>query len=195
MPRNPETDERNTPLDPDESEGLIPTHIATQGALNEWEQANILDAEQWAFAHKRRDYLSMDFVFELHRRMFADTWKRAGKTRATQKNIGVGVSEIRSDLLDLLRDTEHWIEHRTYEVDEIAARFHHRLVQIHVFPNGNGRHARLIADVILSNLGRPRFSWGSADLYGKGDARDRYLAALKEADRSNLKPLLAFVRT
>ena len=190
-----EAHEGNTPIDADESEGLIPTHITTQGALNEWEQANILEAEQWAFARKRSDYLSMDFIFELHRQMFANTWTWAGKTRTTEKNIGVAVPEIRPALLELLRDTGYWIEHKTYEADEIAARFHHRLVQIHLFPNGNGRHARLMADVILSNLGRSRFSWGSADLYRKGDARDRYLAALKEADRSNLKPLFAFVRT
>ena len=192
---NLEAHESNTPIDGDESEGLIPTHITTQGALNEWEQANILEAEQWAFARKRSDWLSMDFIFELHRRMFADTWTWAGTTRTREKTIGVAVSAVRPDLLDLLRDTAHWIEHKTYEVDEIAARFHHRLVQIHVFSNGNGRHARLMTDVILSHLGRSRFSWGSADLYRKGDARDRYLAALKEADRSNLKPLFAFVRT
>lgn len=192
---NRETDEGNTLLDPDESDGLIPTHITTQGPLNEWEQANILEAEQWAFARKRSDYLSMDVVFELHRRMFANTWTWAGKTRTTERHIGVAVSEIRPNLLELLRDTQYWIEHNTYDVDEIATRFHHRLVHIHVFPNGNGRHARLMADVILSHLGRSRFSWGSADLYKKEDARERYLAALKEADRSNMKPLVAFVRT
>jgi len=192
---NPETDDGNTPLDEDESEGLIPTHITTQGALNEWEQANILEAEQWAFARKRSDYLSMEFIFELHERMFANTWKWAGESRKTGKNIGVAVSEIRPELLKLLRDAEYWIEHKTYDPDELAARFHHRLVHIHVFPNGNGRHARLMADVILFNHGRSRFSWGNADLYKKGDARDRYLAALREADRSNAKPLLDFVRT
>jgi Fic-DOC domain mobile mystery protein B len=192
---NLEASDGNTPINADESEGLIPTHVTTQGALNEWEQANILEAEQWAFARKRSDYLSMDFIIALHRRMFANTWTWAGNTRTTANNIGVAVSEIRPALLVLLRDTQYWIEHKTYDVDELAARFHHRLVQIHAFPNGNGRHARLMADVILSNLGRSRFSWGSADLYRKGDARDRYLAALKEADRSNMKPLFAFVRT
>jgi Fic-DOC domain mobile mystery protein B len=192
---NPDANASNTPLDEDESDGLIPTHITSQGPLNEWEQANILQAEQWAFTRKRSDYLSTDFIFELHRRMFAHTWKWAGKTRTTEKNIGVAPADIRPELLNLVRNTQHWIEHKTYEPDELAARFHHRLVQIHVFPNGNGRHARLLTDVILSNLGRPRFSWGSADLYKKGDARDRYLAALREADGSNVTPLLEFVRT
>ncbi len=185
----------NTPLDADETAGLLPTHITTQGALNEWEQANILEAEQWAFARKRRDVLSMSFVFELHRRMFGTTWTWAGQARTTEKNIGVAPSEIGPHILNLLRDTQYWLDHQTYDADEIAARFHHRLVQIHTFPNGNGRHGRLMADVLLFNLDRPHFSWGSADLYKKGDARERYLAALREADRSNVRPLMEFVRT
>lgn len=191
---NPEAEDANTPLD-DEREGLIPTHITTQGALNEWEQANILEAEHWAFARKRKDYLSMVVVFGLHRRMFANTWKWAGAVRTSQKNLGVEASEIRTELLNLLRDAQYWVEHKTYGLDELAARVHHRLVQIHAFPNGNGRHARLMADLILFNLDRPRFSWGGADLYRMGDARDRYIAALREADRSDMKPLLEFVRT
>jgi len=190
-----EPDSGNTLLAEDERDELIPTHITTQADLNEWEQANILEAEQWAFAHKRSAYLSMGFVFELHRRMFDGTWKWAGKARTTEKNIGVTPAEIRPNLLDLLRDVESWIQHETHSVDEIAARFHHRLVQIHAFPNGNGRHARLAADVALVSLGRPRFSWGSADLSAKGVARDTYIASLRDADRGNIKPLLAFVRT
>jgi len=190
-----DADDGNTLLDEDERDGLIPTHVTTQGALNEWEQANILEAEQWAFARKHSDYLSMAFLFELHRRMFGRTWTWAGKARVTAKNIGVPSGEIRPKLLDLLRDTQSWIDHKTYPADELAARFHHRLVQIHAFPNGNGRHARLMTDVLLVNLGQPRFSWGSADLYTRGAARDGYLAALREADRLNIKPLLAFVRT
>ena len=191
----PDAPPGNTPLDADEAAGLLPTHITTQGALNEWEQANILEAEQWAFARKRRDVLSMDFVFELHRRMFGNTWTWAGQARTTEKSIGVTPSEIRPNILDLLRDAQYWVDQKTYDADEIAARLHHRLVQTHAFPNGNGRHGRLMADVLLFNLGRPRFSWGSADLHRKGDARERYFSALREADRSNATPLLEFVRT
>jgi len=190
-----EPDSGNTLLAEDERDDLIPTHITTQADLNEWEQANILEAVQWAFAHRRSDYLSMAFLFELHRKMFDQTWKWAGKARTTAKNIGVDPAEIRPKLLDLLRDAESWVTHQTHAVDEIAARFHHRLVQIHPFPNGNGRHARLSADVLLVSLGRPRFSWGSDDLSAKGVARDAYISALRDADRGNIKPLLAFVRT
>jgi Fic-DOC domain mobile mystery protein B len=191
----PDSPDGDTSLDEDEREGLIPTHITTQGALNEWEQANIVEAERWAFARKRGNCLSIAFIFDLHRRMFGNTWRWAGTVRTSQKNIGVTASEIRPELLTLLRDAQYWVEHETFGLDELAARFHHRLVRIHVFPNGNGRHARLMADLILFNLGRPRFSWGSADLYGKGDARERYLAALRAADRADVKPLLEFVRT
>lgn len=190
-----EQPEGTTPLDPDEAEGLIPTHIGTQGALNEWEQANILAAEEWAFSRRRTDVLSMEFVLELHRRMFDNTWTWAGTIRGTEKNIGVSAAQVRPDLQNLLDDAKYWTAHNTYEPDQLAARFHHRLTRVHPFPNGNGRHARLMADVLLFNLGRPRFSWGGADLYRKGEARERYLAALREADRTNIEPLLAFVRT
>jgi len=183
-----------TPLDPDEADGLIPTHIGTRGALNAWEQANILTAEDWAFSRTRRDVLTMDFALGLHRRMFGHTWTWAGTIRRTEKSVGVLVPRILPDLRNLLDDTTYWIEHNNYQPDEIAARLHHRLTQIHPFPNGNGRHARLMADVVLFNLHRPRFSWGSADLHRKGEAREHYLAALREADRSNIAPLLEFVR-
>ncbi|MGH9894894.1 MAG: mobile mystery protein B [bacterium] len=190
-----EQPEGTTPLDPNEAEGLLPTHIVTQGSLNAWEQANILVAEKWAFANRRADILSMDFVLELHRQMFGNTWTWAGTIRRSEKNIGVAVEQIRPDLRNLLDDVKYWTEHKAYPTDEVAARWHHRLTQIHPFSNGNGRHARLMADVLLFNLDRPRFSWGSADLYGKGEARNRYLTALREADRSNIVPLLEFVRT
>ena len=186
--------EGTTPLDPDEAEGLIPTHLETQGALNAWEQANILRAEEWAFSRRRTDVLSEAFVLQLHRRMFSDTWTWAGTIRRTEKSIGVLVTQIRPDLRNLLDNAKYWMEHDTYKADELAVRFHHRLTQIHPFPNGNGRHARLMADVLLLTMGRPRFSWGSADLYRRGEARERYLTALREADRSHTSPLLALAR-
>lgn len=184
-----------TPLDPDEAEGLIPAHIGTHGALNEWEQANILTAEEWAFSRRRTEVLSMDFVLETHRRMFGDTWTWAGSIRRTNKNIGVSVDRIRPQLQNLLEDAKCWIAHKTYEPDELATRLHHRLTQVHPFLNGNGRHARLMADVLLFNLERPRFSWGSTDLYRKGEARERYIAALRDADNLNIAPLMLYVRT
>ena len=121
-----------TPLDPDEKEGLKPKHISTQG--------------------------------ELHKRMLGDTWAWAGTYR---------------------------------KLDELAIRFHHQLVLVHPFPNGNGRHSRLIADLLLQKMGRVPFSWGSgsySSLVSRTDLRTAYLTALRAADQGNIAPLLAFAR-
>ena len=127
--------------------------------------------------------------------MFGRVWRWAGRFRTTGKNIGVPAYRIRTDLQELINDCSCWIENGTYEPDEIAARFHHRLVQIHPYPNGNGRHARLAADVLLTRLGRPRFTWGSKNLVDSSETRTRYVHALRAADRHDYAPLLAFVRS
>jgi len=182
-------------LDPDETAGLIPTHIATQSDLNAWEQANIAQGESWAFRQLKRDILEEGFVRELHRRMFGDTWKWAGTFRRSNKNIGVDWPQIAVGVRLLLENCRHQIEHKVYPPEELAARFHHALVSIHAFPNGNGRHARLMADVLLVRLGGPRFSWGApaASLNGEGGLRKRYLDSLRAADRGDFKALLKFL--
>jgi Fic-DOC domain mobile mystery protein B len=184
-----------TPLDPDETQGLIPRHIRTQAELNQWEQANVLEGSAWALHSRERDILTERFVRKLHKRMLGETWKWAGSFRTTEKNIGVDPAQIAVKLRDLLEDARYWIEHQTYPVDEIAARFHHRLVVIHPFPNGNGRHARLMTDVLLKRNGAAAFSWGGANLETAGDARDRYLAALHTADVGDYQLLMALVRS
>lgn len=183
-----------TPLDPDEAEGLIPEHIHTHGELNEWEQENIVEGETWAFARRRKNILTPEFVDELHKRMFGRTWRWAGEHRTTEKNIGMDPARIAVELKKLCEDVAAQIEHRAYPLDEIAARFHHRLVSIHPYPNGNGRHARTMADLLLVGNGAPRFSWGAGDLVHEGEVRNRYIAALQAADRRNYEPLLQFVR-
>jgi Fic-DOC domain mobile mystery protein B len=183
-----------TPLSPDERNGLIPTYISLRRELNEAEQAGILIADQWAFERKR-DVLSEGFLRDLHRRMFGEVWKWAGAFRTTERNLGVEPWKIVSDLRLVLDDVRFWIEHQTYAPDEIAVRFHHRLVWIHPFPNGNGRLSRLAADLLAVQLGRERFTWGSANLTAAGSARQRYIDALHAADAHNLAPLLAFVRS
>ncbi len=136
-----------TPLDPDEDEGLIPPHITTRAELNAWEQANILRAQEWLSKRRStRPVIDMGFLRELHRRMFSDTWESAGKFQKTMKNIGVAPELVPERTQNLFDDVQYWLDHETYSVDEIAARFHHLLVAIHPFPNGNGRHARLMAD-------------------------------------------------
>ena len=189
-----EDDDASTPLTAEEREGLIPSYITLRRELNEAEQANILEAEQWAFARKR-DVLDERFLTDLHKRMFGRVWRWAGKFRHTERNVGVDPLRIATDLRLLLDDCRYWIEHGTYPPDEICARFHHRLVFIHPFPNGNGRHARLATDLLLVTLGQPRFSWGKTNLVNPGETRRAYVAALRAADGRDIGPLLEFVRS
>ncbi len=144
---------------------------------------------------RNRDPLSEKFVKDLHRQMLGDVWRWAGKFRTSERNIGIAHWEIPVALRQLLDDTRAWIEYETYPPDEIAVRFHHRLVQIHSFPNGNGRHARLMADLLVMRLGGERFSWGSANLQDACAVRQRYIAALQAADDHDIGPLLAFARS
>jgi Fic-DOC domain mobile mystery protein B len=187
-------DDAATPLTPEEMRDLIPAHIAYRRELNEAEQENITRAQAWAL-NRRRDLLSEKFIKELHRRMLGDVWRWAGKFRTSERNLGIAFYEIPIALRQLLDDTKAWIEHKTYPPDEIAVRFHHRLVQIHAFPNGNGRHARLIADLLVMRLGGERFSWGRESLRDPGAVRQRYIATLQSADNHDIGPLLAFARS
>jgi len=170
-----------TPLDPDEADALLPAHIHTRGELNLWEQANILEGARWA-ARTRTSALSDGMIRELHRRMFAETWARAGHYRTSNKNIGVNWSLISVEVRNLVDDGKHWFKHGTFSVDEAAARLHHRLVKIHPFPNGNGRHARLWCDTLLRQQDRPPFMWKSGELDSDRAARRAYIAALRAAD-------------
>lgn len=182
-----------TPLNGDEIYDLIPGHIATQDELNEWEQYNILLAEEWAFKRKRKIISSIDFAQTLHRKMFDKTWKWAGKFRRRQTNIGVEGALIPQELKILFDDIAYQTERGTYGIREIAARFHHRLVWIHPFPNGNGRFSRLFADLFLVNAGEPKFSWGRENLVNAGETRNSYLRVLRDADRGDYSGLLEFV--
>jgi Fic-DOC domain mobile mystery protein B len=183
-----------TPLTPEERRELIPAHIAYRSELNEAEQENIARAQDWALG-RRRDLLTEKFITDLHRRMLGEVWKWAGKFRRTERNLGIPFFEIPVAVRQLLDDAKAWIEYKAYPPDEIAVRFHHRLVQIHPFPNGNGRHSRLMADLLVMRLGGERFSWGSANLQDAGTVRQRYIAALKAADNHDIGPLLAFARS
>ena len=187
-------DDGRTELTEEESEGLIPSYITLRSELNEAEQANILDAEEWAFARKR-DLLEEGFLNNLHKRMYGNVWRWAGRYRTSGKNIGIEAYRIPVELRQLLDDCRYWIENRTYEPDEIAVRFHHRIVSTHCYPNGNGRHARLATDLLLKSMGQERFSWGGENLIDVGETRERYIAALQAADEHDIGPLLEFVRS
>jgi Fic-DOC domain mobile mystery protein B len=190
------TSDGNTPLSADEFANLIP-NLATKEELNEWERENILRAREWAVGDRTAvvDMPSDDYVRKLHAKMFDQTWKWAGEYRRTEKNLGFPVDEIQERLMALFGDARYWMENNTYSPDDIAVRFHHRLVLIHPFPNGNGRHARLIADIIAMKLGRPAFTWGSANLVKEGEARTKYLEAIRVADDADIQPLLNFARS
>ncbi len=184
-----------TPLDMDEQEGLRFAHITTRGELDQLEQANIVEGMQWLKKQGNADILSEGFVRNLHKRLFGQVWKWAGTFRKTEKNIGVNPIQITIQLQQLLDDAHYWIEHKTYPPKELAARFHHRLVLIHLFTNGNGRHARIMVDAILTKLmGEPEIDWaGGYKLENMNERRDQYIAALRAADKHDFARLFEFV--
>lgn len=187
-----------TPVDDDEKQGLLIPSITVKSELDEFEQQNIENAIQWTMSRSFTvsEIMTDDFVCRLHKRMFSDVWRWAGEFRRSNKNIGVDKYQIGIELRNLLDDCRYWIEHGIYRPDEIAVRFSHRLVLIHCFPNGNGRHSRLIGDVLVEKvLEQPVFTWGSVTLNHKGTARSTYLDALRSADKGNVAPLIAFARS
>lgn len=182
-----------TPLDADEKTALIPRHIADQAQLNEWEHQNIVEGWHWAMRAREPDVLSIGFMQTLHEKMLGDTWRWAGSLRTTEKNIGVAPEQIIVRLGTLCDDVRYQLAHDTYPVRETAVRFHHRLVHIHPFPNGNGRFARLMTDLLLIRHGQEPFKWGAGDLIGAGEVRGRYIDALRRADAGDYSPLLRFL--
>jgi Fic-DOC domain mobile mystery protein B len=187
-------DDHATPLTAAERDELIPTHITTRSELNQLEQQNIVTGDVWAFS--RKHYIFRErFLRGLHRRMFNRVWRWAGKFRRTERNLGVKPHLIETELRQAIDDARYWVENKTYPPDELAVRFHHRLVSVHPFPNGNGRWSRLVADTLIVQLGGSRFTWGGADLRSAGEARDKYIAALKAADNHDFEPLIKFARS
>lgn len=191
-------DDGTTPLGENESEGLIPPHLTTRAELNQWEVRNIGRANDWVAA-RTPNVLDLAFLKELHRRMFDETWEWAGAFRKSDKSISpYRWTEVPRLVRDLLENTQVQHEHSEKSLealDGLAARFHHELVRIHPWPNGNGRHSRLATDVLLRSWGRPPFSWGSAAHPTKrGEIRARYIAALKAADAGAFDDLTRFVR-
>jgi Fic-DOC domain mobile mystery protein B len=175
--------------------GLKLTYIQTREELNEVEQANILEAQEWAMARRRANLLTLDFMCALHKRMFGGVWDWAGNfTKQSNRLLGVDAHEVGPELRKLVGDVQYWIDHQTFSADEIAVRFHQRLTRVHPFPNGNGRHARLMTDLLLIHMKQPAFSWGSRRLREQGEDRSAYIEALRRADRGDYTDLLKVVR-
>lgn len=183
-----------TPLTAEEREGLIPSHVTLRRELNELEQQNIIEADTWAF-NRRHNPLSERFLRGLHRRMFGKVWRWAGRYRTSNKNIGVDRQQIAIRLHETVNSALYWIEQKTFPADEIAVRYHHALVFVHPFPNGNGRWSRLASDILAARLGQPRFTWGRSSLRTAGETRAAYIAALKKADSHDFTALIAFARS
>ena len=171
-----------TPLDPEEREGLLQTWITYRRDLNEAEQTNIAAGTTWAWHVRRRELLSEKFLRQLHKRLFGDVWAWAGEFRRTERNIGIDPVRIPVELRTAFDDARYWIEHEIFPPDEIAVRLHHRLVAIHPFPNGNGRTARLMGDLVAARLGQEPFTWGRQNLTDLSETRARYISSLQAAD-------------
>ena len=187
-----------TPLNEDEKEGLKIKSITTQKELDEFEQLNIEKAVEWTIRTKLKQerILSEPFIKNLHKKMYSDVWTWAGRFRTSDKNIGIKWANISTELKNLLDDANYWVDNTTYSPEEIAIRFKHRLVAIHCFSNGNGRHSRLMADIIIESIFKKDiFSWHSATMVKADEVRKDYILALKEADAGNIIPLIEFANS
>jgi len=193
-----EYEEGQTPINDEEKNGLKIQTISIQSELDELEQLNIEKAIEWTIHSKfsMTKILSESFIKELHFKMFSEVWSWAGQFRQSEKNIGVHWIKIQTELRTLLDDTKYWVENKTYPPDELAIRFKHRLVNIHCFPNGNGRHSRIMADIIISFIMEKEiFPWHQSNMVKAGEVRHKYITALKEADKGHIDSLIAFARS
>ncbi len=197
MGLNLKYEEDQTPLDEEEKEGLLIKAISAQNELDEFEQLNIEKAIEWTIHTKLTadKILTEKFIKDLHKRMYGEVWKWAGEFRKSNKNIGIKWTLIRIELKSLLDDTKYWIKHKIYPPEEISIRFKHRIVAIYCFPNGNGRHSRMIADIIMESIfGKDIFTWHQSNMVKADKTRKKYIATLKEADNGNIQPLIDFAK-
>ena len=187
-----EADDNSTPLTAEEKNGLKLKWITLRSELNEAEARNIAQAQLWLGSNKKKDVCSDTFLRKLHKKMFCDVWIWAGEYRTTERNIGVAPYQIPMKLMQLFDDLNFWIDNKTYSNHEIAVRLHHKLVQIHPFPNGNGRVSRLMADLVLQKLGGKTLYWGDTNLVDVSEVRRKYIDALRKADAGDYTDLLNF---
>lgn len=187
-----------TPLSESDKEELLIEIISTQKELDEYEQLNIEKAMVWIYSTKiRKDtILTEKFIKNLHKKMFGDVWGWAGKFRRIDTNIGVDWVRIPVELRQLLDNTQYWIDNKVFPPDEIAIRFKHKLVNIHCFPNGNGRHSRIMADIIIETIfDKEIYTWNDSNMVKADETRDKYISAIREGDKGDIKPLISFARS
>lgn len=189
--------EGQTPLDPESLNGLKIKTIITQRQLNEFEQININESLNWLNSKRKiSSIISEDFIILLHKKMFGMVWNWAGKFRTSETNIGIKWTSIPLEMRMLIDDANFWMQNNSFPPEEIAIRFKHRLVSIHCFPNGNGRHSRLMADLIMQHVfSLNRFTWGSKSLLESSIQRKQYLKSLQLADEGEFNPLILFAKS
>ena len=187
-----EAEDNSTPLTAEEKNGLKLKWITLRSELNEAEAQNIAQAQLWLASNKKKDVCSDTFLRKLHKKMFCDVWIWAGEYRTTERNIGIAPYQIPMKLMQLFDDLIFWIDNKTYSNYEIAVRLHHKLVQIHPFPNGNGRVSRLMADLVLQKLEGKTLYWGDTNLVDVSEVRRKYIDALRKADAGDYTDLLNF---
>lgn len=188
-----DTSDGNTPVGEDEARGLRLSWVRTRGDLNEAEAANILEALRMIRPASTDEVLDDLWLRRLHRRMFGDVWSWAGTYRLSDRNIGVDWKLVPAAVRALVEDCRSWLA--SDDTGEPFARFHHRLVAIHPFPNGNGRHSRAAADLLCRASAMRRPSWGAGTYADEAALRAAYLGTLRAVDRDpdDLGPLLAFM--
>src|SRR5680860_32679 len=187
-----------TPLEDEEREGLKIKNISSREELDEYEQKNIESALLWLLTKKltAAQILSEDFIKSIHYRMFKNVWTWAGKFRQINKNLGVEWFAIEVEIKKLIDDCLYFIDNKTYKEEEIAIRLKHRLVYIHPFNNGNGRHSRLLADVLMQKVfNKEPFKWGGSNLLKPDKVRKDYIDAVREADKGSYEKLIGFAKS
>jgi len=188
--------ERTWALDVDDRKALIPSHLATRYELAAWEQANMVRAIAWLESRRRGvTVLTGRFMRTLHRKMFDETWDHAGAYRKGKANRGAPPWTISTRVEDVIARASGWVRMHAYPADETAVRFCHRMSEVHPFERGNGRVIRLMTDALAVELGHAPFTWGAKSKLDAGELRDRYIAALRVADRDNIGPLLDFANS
>lgn len=187
-----------TPLDLDEIQGLLIDTISTQAELNFAEQQSIIESSKWIFQANHKNILTDQFFKNLHKKMFQSVWSWAGKYRTTNKNIGVESYVIPIEIKKLCDDCDYWIQNQTYDWNEIAARFHHKVVWIHPFANGNGRFSRILTDILIKKYQQKPLTWGrnsypKDDFSDESNLRAEYILSLREADNKKIQKLIHFM--
>jgi len=190
--------EGQTPINEEEKDGLKIKSVTSQEELNELEQLNIEKAVEWTIHTnlKSEKILTEKFIKDLHKKMYGDVWKWAGEFRKSNKNLGIDWLQIGIALKSLLDDTRYWIDNSIFSPEEIAIRFKHRIVSIHCFPNGNGRHSRMMADILMESVFKKEiFSWHQSTMVKADLIRIKYINALRKADNGDIDDLIKFAKS